>query len=83
MRGESCSEDRGFESMPHKLGGHFSNLFVVKIVMLVTKDENKHKRGRGWTIFYKRGQKISNSWVFKLQLLLEIFTISCDYYDFW
>ena len=29
--------------------GHFSHIFVVKIVMCVCwKDENKQKRGRGW-----------------------------------
>ena len=30
----------------HVLDGHFSHLFVVKIVMCVWKDENKWKRGR-------------------------------------
>ena len=33
-----------------KTDGHFSHLFVVKIVMCVWKDENKWKRGRGWPV---------------------------------
>ena len=35
MRGDSCSEGRGFESQHHILNGHFSHLFVVRIVMFV------------------------------------------------
>ena len=35
MGGDSCSEGRGFESQHLKLDGHFSHLFVVKIVMIV------------------------------------------------
>ena len=31
----------------------FSQIFVVRIVMFVLKDENKLKRGRGWPIFKK------------------------------
>ena len=34
MVGDSCSKGRGFESRRRKLDGHFSHLFVVKIVML-------------------------------------------------
>ena len=33
MGGDSCSEGRGFESQHHILNGHFSHLFVVKIVI--------------------------------------------------
>ena len=36
--------------LAHLLDGHFSHLFVVKIVMCVWKDENKWKRGRGGPI---------------------------------
>ena len=43
MGGDSCSNGRGFESKHHTLDGHFSHLFVVKIVMFVLKDENKQK----------------------------------------
>ena len=32
---------------------HFSHWFVVKIVCLFEKTENKRKRGRGWPIFKK------------------------------
>ena len=35
MGGDSCSEGHGFESLHHILEGHFSNIFVVKIVMFV------------------------------------------------
>ena len=41
MGGDSCYEGRGFESQHHILDGHFSNLFVVRIVMFARKDENK------------------------------------------
>ena len=45
MGGDSCSEGCGFESQHRILDGHFSRLFVVKIVMFVWK------RGRGWAIY--------------------------------
>ena len=35
MGGDSCSKGREFESRFHILDGHFSHLFVVKIVMFV------------------------------------------------
>ena len=35
----------------------FSYLFVVRIVMSVRKDKNKHKRGRGRPIFLKKVSK--------------------------
>ena len=35
MVGDSCPEGRGFESQHHLLDGHFSHLFVVKMVMFV------------------------------------------------
>ena len=34
MEGDSCSEGRGFESQHCILNGHFSHVFVVKIVMM-------------------------------------------------
>ena len=34
MGGDSCSEGRGFESWHCILDGHFSHIFVVKIVMM-------------------------------------------------
>ena len=43
--GDSWSEGHGFESQHHVLDGHFSHLFVVKIVIFVGKDK-KLKRGR-------------------------------------
>ena len=46
MGGDSCYEGRGLESQHHILDGHFSNLFVVRIVMFVLIDENIRKRGR-------------------------------------
>ena len=33
------------------LNGHFSQIFVVKIVIFVLKEEIKGKRGRDWPIF--------------------------------
>ena len=47
--GDSCFKCHGFESQHRKLKGHFSHLFVVRIV-LYCKDENKCKRGQGWPI---------------------------------
>ena len=35
MGGDSCSEGHGFESQHSILDGHFSHVFVVKIVMFV------------------------------------------------
>ena len=35
MGGDSCSKGRELESWHHILDGHFSHLFVVKIVMCV------------------------------------------------
>ena len=35
MGGDSCSKGCGLESQHRILNGHFSNLFVVKIGMLV------------------------------------------------
>ena len=53
MVGDSCSKGCEFESRHRILDGHFSHLFVVKIVMCVWRDENKLKRGWGWPIFKK------------------------------
>ena len=41
MGGDSRPKRRGFESRYRILDGHFSHLFVVKIVMCVRKEENK------------------------------------------
>ena len=35
MGGDSCSKDREIESWYRILDGHFSHLFIVKIVMCV------------------------------------------------
>ena len=52
----SRSKGCGFESRRRILDGHdiFSHWFVVKIVCLFEKTENKRKRGRGWPIFKKK-----------------------------
>ena len=42
-----------FESWHCILDGHFSHLFVVKIVIFDWNDENKWKRSWGWPIFIK------------------------------
>ena len=57
MGGDSCREGCGFESQHHILDGHFSQIFVVNIVMFARKDENKPKRGWGWPIFKKTDVK--------------------------
>ena len=51
MEGDSCSEGCRFQSQHWKLDGHFSHLFVAKIIMFVWKDENKLKRGRDGLFF--------------------------------
>ena len=43
MEEDSCSEGCGFESQHRILDGHFSHLFVVKVVMFVCEVENKQK----------------------------------------
>ena len=54
MGRDSCSKGCEFESRHCILDGHFSHIFVVKIVMMcVWKDENKLKRGRGWPTLKK------------------------------
>ena len=59
MGGDSCPKGCEFESRHQILDAHFfTNLFVVKFVMCVWKDENKWIRGRGWPI--KRKKKIHN-----------------------
>ena len=40
-----CVRGCGFESRHHILDGHFSHLFVVKIVLFVWKDENEAGNG--------------------------------------
>ena len=61
--GDSCSDGRGFKSWCRILDGH--NIFshsVVRIVMFFWKDENKRKRGQGWTIFLKKMTCIGDSY---------------------
>ena len=41
MVGDSCSKGRGFKSQHHILEGHFSHLFVVKLVLYKTKINQK------------------------------------------
>ena len=47
MVGESSSKGCKFESWHCILDGHFSHLFVVKIVMCVWKNKNKMKKRPG------------------------------------
>ena len=54
MGGDSSSNGRGFESKHHILDGHFSHLFVVKIVTFVWKDKNKQKKGRRDGPFFEK-----------------------------
>ena len=51
LGGDSCSKGHWFKSQSWILDGHVSHLIVVEIVMFNWTDENKWKRGRGWTIF--------------------------------
>ena len=53
MGEDSCSKSSGFESQHCARDGHFSHLFVVRIVLFVWKDKNKQKRGRELPIFKK------------------------------
>ena len=43
MGGDSFSEGRGFKSHYYIQEGHFSHVFVVKIIMFVWKDDNHQK----------------------------------------
>ena len=61
MGRDSCSKGREFPSRHCILDGHFSHLFVVKIVMCVGKDENKWKRGRVKPIFFKKNKGLCHS----------------------
>ena len=48
MGGDSCSEGHGFESKYRLLDGHFSHLFIAKIVMLFEKIKiNEQEDGDG------------------------------------
>ena len=48
MGRDSCSKGCGFKSQHHILDGHFSHLFVVKIVMLFEKTKiNGKEAGDG------------------------------------
>ena len=62
MGGDSCSKGREFESGHHIMDGHFSHLFVVKIVMFVWRNETKWKRGQGWPILKKTYGKVAQWW---------------------
>ena len=57
MGRDSRPEGRGFESWHRILDGHFSHIFVVKLYCLFEKTENKQKRGRGWSIFFKKNKQ--------------------------
>ena len=46
--GDSQSEGCEFESRRRILDGHFSHLYVVRIVMFIWKDENKRKKRPGF-----------------------------------
>ena len=43
MGGASCTKGHGFESQHRIPDGHFSHLFVVRIVTFLSKDKNKQK----------------------------------------
>ena len=55
MGGDLCFEGCGFKSRHRILAGHFSHIFVVKILINVCLKSPKinDKRGRGWPIFLK------------------------------
>ena len=72
MREESCSEGCGFKSQHWILDGHFSHLFVVKIVMFVWTDIIKRKRDRGRPIFKCIFKKLPKHVWFRESLLHEI-----------
>ena len=55
MGRDSRSKGRGFDSQRRILDGHFSHLFVVKIVKVCLKRPKiNNKRGRCWPIFLKK-----------------------------
>ena len=70
MWGDSCSEGCEFKSQHHILDGHFSHLFLVRIVMFVWKDKNKQKRGLGWPIVCKKGYDLDNPSVYNHDQLI-------------
>ena len=45
MGGDSCSKGHEFESPHHLLDGHFSHLFVVKIVIVTQINEKEARVG--------------------------------------
>ena len=52
MGGDSCTECRGFESQHLILDGHFSHIFVVKIVMFFEKMKINEKEAGNGTFSY-------------------------------
>ena len=54
MGGDSYSKGREFESQHHILDGHFSHLFVVKILMCVEKTKINKKRPGLANFFLKK-----------------------------
>ena len=54
MAKDSCYKCHGFESQHRILDGHFSYLFVLKIVIFAWENENKRKSWPGWPIFYNK-----------------------------
>ena len=51
MGDDSYSKGCGFKSQHHILDGHFLHLFVVKIVLFVSKDRKSTKKKPGIAIF--------------------------------
>ena len=62
MGDDSCSKGNGFKSRCRILDGHFFTLICCKncIDVCLKKTENKWKRVRGWSIFFKKKQEIGH-----------------------
>ena len=61
MRRGSRSKGCGFESQDRMLDRHFSHIFVIKIVMMFEKTENKQKKAGVGPFFKKRTQQLYKS----------------------
>ena len=73
MGGYLCSEDRGFKPHHRILDGHFLHIFVVKIVIIVWKDENKRERGCGLMAILKKSELFFPKICSTTFLLLKLF----------
>ena len=74
MRWDSCSKGHEFEFRHHILDGHFfTNVFVVKFVICVWKDENKLKKGPD---FYKKDMNNGHKLLGSRSLKLHLWTIN-------